>query len=323
VARLEPVVVGGVTVTNATLHNAEELARKDVRVGDRVLVRRAGDVIPEIVAVVLSERPATAVPYEMPREIPGQARAQQIQSIIHFASRRAMDIDGLGERLIELFVANGLVRDAADLYHLKLEEIADQERLGQKSATNLVNAIAASKLTTLARLLYALGIREVGEATARQLAMSFGSLDALMQADATALEEIPDVGPAVAASIHRFFAEPEQRALIQRLRDAGVSWPESAPQPRAQSPLTGWTIVLTGTLAGLSRDEAGERLRALGAKVASSVSAKTRLVIVGEEAGSKAERAVALGIPRLDEAGLMALLATPAAAAQIVQEHQR
>lgn len=318
VARLEPVVVGGVTVTNATLHNADELARKDVRVGDTVLVRRAGDVIPEIVSVVLSARPPHAVPFEMPTSVPGQAEAQRVQSIIHFASRRAMDIDGLGERLVELFVTAGLVHDAADLFRLTVEQIAEQERLGQKSATNLVEAIARSRTTTLPRFLYALGIREVGEATARQLAQYFGNLDALMAATPENLENVPDVGPAVAASIHGFFADPVQRNLIERLRDAGIHWPEGEPQGTAPSPLTGWTVVLTGTLTDMTREEAGERLRALGAKVAGSVSARTSVVIVGADAGSKADKAVALGVPRLDEQGLVRLLATPDDAAGIV-----
>ncbi len=318
VARLEPVLVGGVTVTNATLHNADELRRKDVRVGDTVVVRRAGDVIPEIVAVELAKRPADAVPFEMPSTVPGQAETQRIQSIIHFASRRALDIEGLGERLVELFVQAGLVRDPADLYTLQLAQIAEQERLGIKSATNLIAAIKQSKQTTLPRLLYALGIREVGEATARQLAAHFGSLDALMAAPTDELEAVPDVGPAVAASIGRFFSDPEQQALIQRLRAYGVAWSETAPIRAASLPLAGWTVVITGSLSAMSRDEASDRLRALGAKVASSVSAKTHLVVVGEDAGSKAERALALAIPRVAETGLLEILADPACAPQIV-----
>lgn len=320
VARLAPVVVGGVTVTNATLHNADELRRKDVRVGDTVMVRRAGDVIPEIVCVVASARPADAVPFEMPHSVPGQAEAQRVQAILHFASRRAMDIEGLGEKLVEQFVANGLVGDASDLYELQLDEIAAQERLGEKSAQNLLRAIDASRTTTLPRFLLALGIREVGEATARQLVAHFGTLDALMAASPEMLEQVPDVGPAVAASIHGFFAEPAQRALVERLRTRGVHWPESAPRAAdTPLPLQGWTVVLTGTLASCTREEAAERLRALGAKVAGSVSAKTTLVIVGADAGSKAEKAAALGVPRVDEQALFQLLADPAAASALLR----
>ncbi len=322
VARLEPVLVGGVTVTNATLHNADELRRKDVRVGDTVVVRRAGDVIPEIVAVVLAKRPAGTLPFEMPSAVPGQAEAQRIQSIIHFASRRALDIEGLGERLVAQFVQAGLVSDPADLYALQLAQIAEQERLGVKSATNLIGAITHSKRTTLARFLYALGIREIGEATARQLAAHFGTLDALMRASAAELEEVPEVGPAVTASLRAFFTDPAQQALIQRLRAVGITWPETAPTRAVALPLAGWTIVLTGSLAALSREEASEQLRALGAKVASSVSAKTHLVVVGEEAGSKAERALALAIPRVAESSLLQILAAPADTSQIVAEQK-
>ena len=322
VARLEPVVVGGVTVTNATLHNADELRRKDVRVGDTVLVRRAGDVIPEVVAVVLSARPVAAVPFEMPAAVPGQALAQRIQSIIHFASRRAMDIEGLGERLVEQFVRAGLVNDPADLYALQLDDIVEQERLGKKSAANLINALAISKRTTLPRFLFSLGIREVGEATARQLAAYFGTLDGLMKALPAELEAVPDVGPAVAASIHAFFSDPAQQALLARLRASEITWAESAPTIAAPRPLAGWRIVITGSLSAFSREDASDRLRALGAKVAGSVSAKTGLVVVGEDAGGKAERALALGIPRVDETALLHLLADPSNATQIVADHK-
>lgn len=322
VARLEPVLVGGVTVTNATLHNADELRRKDVRVGDTVLVRRAGDVIPEIVSVVLSARPPDTVPFEMPEAVPGQEAERRIQAIVHFASRRALDIEGLGEKLVAQFYHAGLIRDAADLFSLDAAQIAGQERQGLKSAGNLVDAIARGRETTLPRLLHALGIREVGEATARALSQHFGSLDRLMEATPDALEAVPDVGPAVAASIAAYFADPEARDLIARLRQAGVTWPESEPAQPTALPLAGWTIVLTGTLSGLTRDEASARLRDLGAKVAGSVSARTRLVVVGEDAGSKADKALALGVPRIDEAGLLALLDAPEDAAGIVASRQ-
>ncbi len=318
VARLEPVVVGGVTVTNVTLHNADELARKDVRVGDTVLVRRAGDVIPEVVRVVLAERPTDTAPFVMPMHVPDQARAQRIQAIIHFASRRALDIEGLGDKLIERFLDEGLIDTAADLFCLSVVDIAGLERQGEKSAANLVDAITKAKKTTLPRFLYALGIPQIGEATARALAVRFGSLNAIAQADPTSLEDVPDVGPVVAESIHRFFAAEENRQLISALRAAGVNWPEQAPVLPESLPLSGWSIVLTGTLNGLTREEAGDRLRALGATVAGSVSKKTKLVIVGAEAGSKARKAAELGIPQADEAALLEILARPAAIAEIV-----
>ncbi len=322
VARLEPVFVGGVTVTNATLHNADELHRKDVRVGDTVWVRRAGDVIPEIVSVVLEARGSEAVPFVMPCTVPGQAQSQLIQSLVHFASRRAMDIDGLGDRLIENFVQSGLIKSPADLYKLEEAQIAEQERLGQKSAANLVKAIRESRRTTLARFLYALGIREVGEATARQLASYFGNLDALLVASPEELERVPDIGPAVAGSIHAFFANPAKRTEIDALLKAEITWPEVQIQRAAALPLAGWTVVLTGSLATMTREDASEKLRGLGAKTTGSVSAKTKLVIVGDEPGNKAERAVTLGIPRLDEVGLQGLLAAPTDPAQFVIDHQ-
>jgi DNA ligase (NAD+) len=318
VARLEPVLVGGVTITNATLHNADELARKDVRIGDTVMVRRAGDVIPEIVRVVLEQRPADAVSFVMPDSVPDQARDQRIQSIIHFASRRAFDIEGLGDKWVEQFVTLGLISDAADLFDLTVEQLVALERFGDKSAQNLIDAIAASKSTTLPRFLYALGIPEVGEATARTLANHFGTLEGLSAASVEALEAVPDVGPVVAQRIVDFFADPVNTELIERLRRSGVHWPETTPSAVSESPLTGWTIVLTGALVSLSRDEASDRLRELGAKIASSVSSKTKLVVVGADAGSKAERARLLGIPQLDESGLQALLATPDEAARVV-----
>lgn len=318
VARLQPVYVGGVTVTNATLHNADELARKDVRVGDTVIVRRAGDVIPEVVRVVLERRPADAVPFEMPEAVPDQLLTQRIQRLIHFASRRALDIEGLGDKLVEQLVRAGLVDEPDQIYRLCVEDLAALERMGQKSAENLHQAIARSRTTTLPRLLHALGIRDVGEATARQLALHFGGLNRLMAASATDLEEVPDVGPIVAAHIAGFFADESNRALVARLREAGVTWPESEPQRTASLPLAGWTVVLTGTLAGMTRDEAGARLQALGAKVAGSVSKKTTLVVIGEDAGSKARKAAELGIPTGDEAMLGAILAAPEAAGELL-----
>jgi DNA ligase (NAD+) len=304
-------VGGGVTVTKATLHTADERRRKDVRVGDTVLVRRAGDVIPEIVSVLLPLRPPEALPFSMPDSIPGQAEAQRVQAILHFASRRALDIEGLGEKLVAQFAAAGMVRDASDLYDLQMDEIAALERLGEKSAQNLLRAIDRSRHTTLARFLYGLGIREVGEATARQLASHFGGLEPLMAATPEQLEGVPDVGPAVAASIHRFFQDPVQQEFIARLRARGLQWPEQPPDETRVKPLDGVTVVLTGTLSGFTREEASEQLRALGAKVAGSVSARTHFVVAGAEAGSKAEKAAALGVPVLDEAGLARVLAAP------------
>ena len=320
VARLAPVVVGGVTITNATLHNADELARKDVRIGDLVIVRRAGDVIPEIVRVVLEQRPPTATQYGMPDAVPDQARAQRIQAILHFASRRALDIEGLGDKWVEQFVTLGLIKDPADLYGLTLESLVALDRLAEKSATNLLAAIAASKHTTLPRLLYAIGIKEVGEATARVLAEQFGSLEKIMQASCAELEQVPDIGPVVANHIHAYFALTEHREFLARLRAAGVHWSNTEPR-KADSPLAGWTMVLTGTMESLTRDDATAQLRALGAKVSSSVSKKTSVVIVGAEAGSKATKALELKVPILEEAGLVALLANPAQATSILRRH--
>ena len=328
VARLKPVFVGGVTVTNATLHNADEVARKDVRVGDTVIVRRAGDVIPEVVGVVLERRPAGSQPFTLPERCPvcespivrleGQAvarcigglhcRAQRQEAIRHFASRRALDIEGLGDKLVEQLVDREWVRDPADLFTLDVAALAGLERLGLKSATNLVNALERAKTTTLARFLYALGIREVGEATARTLAAHCGTLDALLAADEERLRQIPDVGPVVAAAIRTFFQEPHNREVIARLRAAGVHWLETAAKPGADQPLAGKTFVLTGTLDSLTRDQAAEQLRAQGAKVSGSVSKKTDYVVAGHEAGSKLDKARELGIAVLDEAGLRALL---------------
>lgn len=312
VARLEPVLVGGVTVTNATLHNADEIRRKDVRVGDLVVVRRAGDVIPEVVRVVLEERPADSLPYELPSSVPDQDIARRVQAIIHFASRRALDIEGLGEKLIEQLVLAGLVVTVADLFALTLEQLAALERMGEKSAANVLAAIERSKSTTLPRLIHGLGIREVGEATAANLAAAFGRLENIRGASQEQLEGVNDIGPVVAASIAHWFNDADNTRLIDELAARGVHWPEFEVAPPEQLPLKGVTVVLTGSLPNLSRDEAKARLQALGAHVAGSVSKKTQLVVAGEEAGSKLDKAVALGIPVLDEAALEALLAEPA-----------
>lgn len=331
VARLEPVFVGGVTVTHATLHNADEVQRKDVRVGDTVIVRRAGDVIPEVVAVAPPLPLERGAPFEMPTACPvcGSAvvrepgevdhrcsgglycPAQRKQAILHFAQRRAMNIEGLGEKLVDQLVDAGLVRHVADLYQLGLTALLGLSRMAEKSASNILAAIEASKSTTLARFLFALGIRHVGERTARDLARHFGRLDAIMEASVEDLMQVPDVGPVVAQSIHTFFAQPHNREVIERLRASGVHWPEGegAAAAAATLPLAGKTLVLTGTLPHLTRDEATARIEAAGGKVASAVSRKTDYVVAGEAAGSKLERARALGVPVLDEAGLLALLA--------------
>ena len=328
VARLAPVFVGGVTVTNATLHNADEIARKDVRVGDTVIVRRAGDVIPEVVRVVLDRRPPETQPFVMPEHCPvcgsrvirpeGEAvarcigglycRAQRQEAIRHFASRRALDIEGLGDKLVAQLVERDLVRNPADLYQLDAEKLAGLERMGTQSATKLIAALERSKITALARFLYALGIREVGEATALALAEHFGGLEALMVADEESLRQVPDVGPVVAAAMRAFFQEPHNRAVITRLRAAGVRWTETAAKPVGDRRFAGKTFVLTGTLDSLTRDQVADRLRALGAKVSGSVSKKTDYVVAGREPGSKLDKARELGVAVLDEAGLLALL---------------
>lgn len=328
VARLKPVFVGGVTVTNATLHNADEVARKDVRVGDTVVVRRAGDVIPEVVGVVLERRPPGTQPFTMPALCPvcgsrvvrpeGEAvarcvgglycRAQRKEAIRHFASRRAMDIDGLGDKLVEQLIERNLVHDPADLYALDATTLAGLERMGAKSAANLVEALERSKDTSLERFLYSLGIREVGEATARALARYLGTLEALLAADETHLLQVPDVGPVVAAAILAFFQEPHNQEVLARLLAAGVRWPATAVQTSTGESLTGKSFVLTGTLESLTRDRASEQLRALGAKVAGSVSKKTDYVVAGHDAGSKLDKARELGVRVLDEAGLLSLL---------------
>ncbi len=329
VAKLAPVFVGGVTVTNATLHNEDEARRKDVRVGDQVIVRRAGDVIPEVVAVVPDRRTHDHPPFTMPRQCPvcgseavreeGEADyrctgglfcgAQRKQALLHFAQRRAMDIEGLGEKLVDQVVDAGVIRTLADLYRLGLGNLVALYRMGEKSAQNLLAGLEQSKSTTLPRFLFGLGIRHVGEATARDLARHFGNLDAIMAADVDALLQVPDVGPVVAESLHTFFAQPHNREVVEQLRACGVHWPEGEPAPQAALPLAGKTVVLTGTLPSLSRDEAKEMLESAGAKVAGSVSKKTHYLIAGAEAGSKLDKARELGIPVLDEQGLRSLLA--------------
>ncbi|MGH8566874.1 MAG: NAD-dependent DNA ligase LigA [Gammaproteobacteria bacterium] len=329
VARLEPVFVGGVMVQNATLHNQDEVDRKDVRVGDTVVVRRAGEVIPEVVRVSPERRPAGAEPFRMPGDCPacgsavlrkeGEAAArctgalvcpaQRVQAILHFASRRALDIDGLGDKLVEQLVERGEIRDVADLYGLCEERLAALDRMGSKSAQNLAAAIEASKTTTLACFLYGLGIADVGEATARGLAQHFGSLEAIMAARPEALEAVPDIGPVIAANLASFFGDPRNLEVVERLREAGVRWSESPPFRTAAKPLSGPTFVLTGTLSALTREEAGERLMALGAKVTASVSRKTSFVVAGADPGSKALRARELGVSVLDEDGLFCMLA--------------
>lgn len=328
VARLAPVFVGGVTVTNATLHNEDEIRRKDARIGDTVIVRRAGDVIPEVARVVLERRPRDAREFAMPAACPvcgsRVARledeavwrctgglfcpAQRKQALLHFASRRAMNIEGLGEKLVEQLVDTHIVNNPAALYKLGLLAIINLERMGEKSAVNLLAAIEHSKRTTLARFIFALGIRNVGEATAKDLAQHFGSLDNLLAADMESLQQVHDVGPVVAQSIADFLAEAHNREVIEQLRACGVHWAEHQPRPAASLPLSGKTFVLTGTLAALSREAAKERLEALGAKVSGSVSKKTDYVVAGSEAGSKLEKAQELGVAVLDEQQLLTLL---------------
>jgi DNA ligase (NAD+) len=339
VARLAPVFVGGVTVTNATLHNEDEVRRKDVRPGDTVIVRRAGDVIPEVVSVVLEKRPtkdlfggeALHPAWELLRDTPvcpvcGSAiekpqdeaiarctgglfcPAQRKQALLHFAGRRAMDIEGLGEKIVDQLVDKDLVKTPADLFGLGMPTLAGLERMAEKSAANLVDAIGKSKATTLARFIYALGIRNVGEATAKDLARHFGSLDALMAADEAALQQVVDVGPIVAASIRHFFAEDHNVRVIRDLRAAGVHWSEGAPAASADSPIAGKIFVLTGSLPSLSRDEAKDLIEARGGKVAGSVSKKTDYVVAGSEAGSKLEKAQTLGVTIIDESQLKELL---------------
>ena len=354
VARLAPVFVGGVTVTNATLHNLFEIRKKGVRVGDQVIVRRAGDVIPEVVGVMPPEgaglalgRPGgIAVPghrtvyvpnFKMPKTCPvcgsdvvrekGEANhrctgglfcpAQRKEAILHFAARRAMDIEGLGDKLVNQLVDANVIRTLPDLYRLGLTSLIALERMAEKSAQNVLAALEKSKQTTLPRFLFGLGLRHVGEAPAKDLARHFGTLDAIMDASVEQLLQVPDVGPVVARSLHTFFQQPHNREVVEQLRACGVTWPEGAPAERAPQVLAGKTVVLTGTLPTLSRDAAKDMLEAAGAKVAGSVSKKTSYVVAGEDAGSKLARAQELGVPVLDEAGMLALLqhagGTPAA----------
>lgn len=332
VAKLAPVFVGGVTVTNATLHNEDEARRKDVRVGDTVVVRRAGDVIPEVVSVLVDKRVGDPPPFTMPRQCPvcgsdavreeGEAdhrctgglfcAAQRKEAILHFAHRRAVEVEGLGDKLVEQLVDSGLIKTLPDLYKLGFTTLAGLERMAEKSAKNIVAALEKSKRTTLPRFLFGLGIRHVGEATAKELARHFGQLDRIMDASVEALSEVNDVGPVVAQSIHTFFEQPHNREVVEQLRACGLTWEEGEPAARAPQPLAGKTFVLTGTFPTLSRDQAKDLLEAAGAKVAGSVSKKTDYVVAGAEAGSKLEKAQALGVSVIDEAAMLALLDTPA-----------
>ena len=328
VARLEPVPVAGVIVSNATLHNPDEIARKDVRIGDTVIVRRAGDVIPEVVGVVMSKRPDNARTIQTPEHCPvcgsaverdeGEAvprcsgglfcSAQRKNAIRHFASRRAMDIDGLGDKLVEQLVDEGLIHDVADLFSLTQEQIAGLDRMGDKSAANLVTALDRSRETTLERFLFALGIREVGESTARTLARHFGTLQRIETAGEENLLAVEDVGPVVAHHIHTFFGQEHNVEVIEKLTRAGVHWPDIEVRETGEQPLAGQTYVLTGSLASMTRDEAKERLQALGAKVSGSVSKKTSVVVAGEDAGSKLAKAESLGVEVWDEQRLLEFL---------------
>jgi len=329
VAKLAPVFVGGVTVTNATLHNEDEARRKDVRVGDTVVVRRAGDVIPEVVSVMLEKRLPDAQLFTMQHHCPvcnspavreeGEAdyrctgglfcSAQRKQAILHFAHRRAVDIEDLGDKLVEQLVDAGLVNTLPDVYRLGFTALASLDRMAEKSANKVLASIEKSKQTTLPRFLFGLGIRHVGEATAKELVRHFGKMDAIMDATLDQLLQVPDVGPIVAQSLRTFFDQAHNREVVEQLRACGVTWTEGEPSAGASLPLAGQTYVLTGTLPTLSRDQAKDMLEALGAKVAGSVSKKTHGVVAGAEAGSKLDKAQELGIPVLDEAALLALVA--------------
>ncbi len=339
VARLEPVFVGGVTVTNATLHNQDEIDRKDIRLGDWVIVRRAGDVIPEVVAPVTERREQDLPRFNLLESLPQRdglpccpvcgshvvrgedeavARctgglycpAQRKQALLHFAGRRAMDIEGLGDKLVEQLVDAAIIKTPVDIYRLGILALANLERMGEKSAQNLLAAIEKSRHTTLGRFIFALGIRNVGEATARDLALHFGNLDAVMAADETRLQQVPDVGPIVAKCIVEFFAEAHNREIIEQLRAAGVEWAEGEPAPVPSGALAGKVFVLTGSLPTMSRDEAKALIEAKGGKVTGSVSKKTDYLVAGADAGSKLTKAEALGIDIVDEAGLLSLLAS-------------
>lgn len=334
VAKLEPVFVGGTTVSNATLHNEDETRRKDVRIGDTVVVRRAGDVIPEVVSVVLDKRSAdVGEPFDLYKKLGGKcpvcgsgiAReeggadwrcsgglfcpAQRKQAILHYAGRRAMDVEGLGDKLVDQLIEAQVVHSLPDLYKLGLASLSTLDRMGEKSAQNLLAGLEKSKRTTLARFLFSLGIRQIGETTAKDLAKHFGSLDRIMDASVEQLLEVNDVGPIVAQSIRTFFEQPHNREVVEQLRAAGITWAEHDGEgDLSPKPLAGKTFVLTGTLPVLSRDEAKEMIEAAGGKVSGSVSKKTTYVVAGEEAGSKLEKARELGVEVIDEAGLRAML---------------
>ncbi|MCM2295110.1 NAD-dependent DNA ligase LigA [Rhodoferax sp.] len=328
VAKLAPVFVGGVTVTNATLHNEDEARRKDVRVGDTVVVRRAGDVIPEVVSVLLDKRVGDPAMFTMPRQCPvcgsaavreeGEAdyrctgglfcSAQRKQAILHFAQRRAVEVEGLGDKLVDQLVDAGIINTLADLYRLGFTALANLARMADKSAQNILDALEKSKQTTLPRFLFGLGIRHVGEATAKALARHFGKLDAIMDASEEALLAVADVGPIVAKSIRTFFDQAHNREVVEQLRACGVTWPEGEPAPVAAQPLSGQIFVLTGTLPTLGREEAKALIEAAGGKVAGSVSKKTSFVVAGAEAGSKLDKARELGVAVLDETQLKELL---------------
>jgi DNA ligase (NAD+) len=330
VARLEPVFVGGVTVSNATLHNMDELHRKDVRVGDSVIVRRAGDVIPEVVRVIKKKGARCKAKIQTPQKCPvcgskvvriedeAVARctgglfceAQRSEALKHFVSRRALDIEGLGSKLIEQLVAIGRIKTPADIFNLDRDELTEMERMGEKSADNLLESIEKSKATTLSRFLYALGIREVGDATASALASFYGKLEAIMGAEEEELQNVPDVGPIVASRIRAFFNESHNAEVIQRLRDSGVHWKDSKPAAKTtDGTLAGKTFVLTGTLSGMTRGEAKDRIQALGGKVTGSVSKKTDFVVYGDNPGSKFTKAQKLAVDTIDQDGLEKLLA--------------
>jgi DNA ligase (NAD+) len=328
VAKLAPVFVGGVTVTNATLHNEDEARRKDVRVGDTVIVRRAGDVIPEVVAVLPDKRVGEPAIFTMPRQCPvcqsaavreaGEAdyrctgglfcNAQRKQAILHFAQRRAVEVEGLGDKLVEQLVDQQIIRNLPDLYRLGLNALASLDRMADKSALNLLEALEKSKQTTLPRFLFGLGIRHVGEATAKELARHFGTLDAIMDADEEALLQVSDVGPVVAQSIRTFFEQAHNREVVEQLRACGLQWPEGAPAESGPKPLAGLTLVITGTLPTLGRDAAKALIENAGGKVSGSVSKKTHYVVAGSEAGSKLDKARELGVAVLDEGALLEML---------------